>query len=375
MARAPRVFSIVLAGGSGTRFWPLSRHRRPKQLLPLSGRKPLIVETVDRLRGICAPGDIAVVCGQAHAKAIRALLPRLPAANVLVEPAARNTAPCIGWAALRVHKQDPDGVLLVLPSDHHVADLPGFREVLRRCVRVAADGTLCTVGIRPTRPETGYGYLRVGEAHGGGSRPGRLTGAGRRPEHLIGAHRVAAFVEKPDAKRAAAYLSLGNYLWNGGIFAFRADAILAEIERQLPVLHRVLKRLAPAIGTRGETAALRRWFPKAPSISIDYGVMERAERVAVIEADVGWSDLGSFGALPEVRTVDKLGNVVEGEAVLIDCRDCVVLAGRRPVAVVGMNHAVVVDSGDAILVVPRDRCQNVREVVAELRRRGHHHLL
>jgi mannose-1-phosphate guanylyltransferase len=164
-------------------------------------------------------------------------------------------------------------------------------------------------------------------------------------------------------------------LWNGGIFAFRADAILEEIARQLPALHRVLRRLAPAIGTRGEAAALRRWFPTAPSISIDYGVMERAQRVAVIEADVGWSDLGSFGALPEVRTVDKAGNVVEGEAVLIDCRDCVILAGRRPVAVVGMRDAVVVDSGDAVLVVPRDRCQNVREVVAELRRRGLHHLL
>ncbi len=357
MARTPRIFPTILAGGSGTRFWPLSRHGRPKQLLPLSGREPLIVETFDRLRGLCAPRDVTVVCGEAHAKAIRQLLPRLPKTNVLVEPAARNTAPCIGWAALRVLKKDPAGVLLVLPSDHHVANVAGFRSVLRRCAQVAADGTLCTVGIRPTRPETGYGYLRLGSPVG------------------KGVHQVAAFVEKPDAKRAAAYLSLGNYLWNGGIFAFRADAILEEIERQLPALHRVLQRLAPAIGTRREAAALRSWFPKAPSISIDYGVMERARRVACIEADVGWSDLGSFGALPEVRAVDKAGNVVEGEALLIDCKDCVVLAGRRPVAVVGLSQVVVVDSGDAVLVVPRDRCQNVREVVAELRNRGLHHLL
>ena len=238
-----------------------------------------------------------------------------------------------------------------------MADLAGFRKVLRRCAQVASDGTLCTVGVRPTRPETGYGYLRLAE------------------ESREGARRVAAFVEKPDAKRAAAYLALGNYLWNGGIFAFRADAILEEIERQLPTLHRILQQVAPAIGTPGEAAALRRWFPKAPSISIDYGVMEKARRVACVEADVGWSDLGSFGALPEVRAVDKAGNVVEGAAVLIDCRDCVVLAGKRPVAVVGMVEAVVVDSGDALLVVPRDRCQNVREVVAELRRKGLHHLL
>jgi mannose-1-phosphate guanylyltransferase len=350
----PRLFPLILAGGSGTRFWPLSRQRRPKQLLPLSGRRPLIVETAARLRGLASPRDVAIVCGRAHAAAIRRLVPRT---TILVEPAARNTAPCVGWAALRVRRVDPGGVLLVLPSDHHVGNPAEFRRVLRRCAEVASTGALCTVGLRPTRPETGYGYLKLGRPLG------------------RGVFEVAAFVEKPDARRAARFLARGDHLWNGGIFAFRADAILAEIERQMPELWRVLHQLDRSVGAPGEAAALRRLFPRAPSVSLDYGVMEGARRVAVVPGDFGWSDLGSFAALPEVRAVDRSGNVVEGRAVLVDCADCVVLARKRPVAVVGMRGAVVVDAGDAVLVVPRDRCQDVREVVAALKRAGLHGVL
>ncbi len=349
---ASRIFPVVLAGGSGTRFWPLSRARRPKQLLALDGRRPLVVETVARLSGLCPPGNISVACGKVHAAAIRRLLPSVARKNVLVEPAARNTAPCVGWAALRVRKIDPAGVLLVLPSDHHVGDAPGFRRALRRAAELAAGGALATIGIRPTRPETGYGYLALGE-------PIRDW-----------AFAVEAFVEKPDAARAAAFQEGGRHLWNGGIFAFRADVILAEIARQLPALARVLERIDPAVGTPGEAAAVRRFFPRAPAVSLDYGIMEGAAKVAVVPADVGWSDLGSFAALPEVRKTDGAGNVALGEAVLVGSRDCVVLAGGRPVAVVGMERVVVVDAGDAVLVVLRDRCQDVRAVVESLRRRG-----
>ena len=345
------LYPVVMAGGSGTRFWPLSRKARPKQFLALATDRPLIVETVNRLKGLVTPGRTYVVCGPVHARAVRRLLPRLPPANVLIEPIARNTAPAIGLATLHVQARDPDGVLAVLPSDHHVADVPGFQSVLRRAAEIARTGALVTIGIRPTRPETGYGYIRTGEPIDGG------------------AARVRAFVEKPDAPTAAAYLSSGEYLWNGGIFVFTARAMRDAIERHMPELAAVLERLAPTVGTPRHAAALRKYFPKAPSVSIDYGVMEKARDIAVVPGDFGWSDVGSFAALPEVRPADREGNVVVGEgAVLVDSAGCVVVGSGRPLGLVGLKDMVVVDSGDALLVVPRDRSQDVRAVVQALKR-------
>ena len=246
-------------------------------------------------------------------------------------------------------------MLAVFPSDHHVAQPARFRKVIRRCEQIAADGTLCTVGLKPTRAETGYGYLRLGASLG------------------RGAHRVAAFIEKPNAANAER-LARRGHLWNGGIFVFRADAILAEIERQLPSLSKVLHRIAPGLGTRAERRLLARWFPKAASVSIDVGVMEGARRIATVAGDFGWSDLGSFASLPEVRRADSRGNVLEGSAIVVDSSDCIVLAQDRPVAIVGLKGMVVVDAGDALLVVPRERCQDVRAVVQSLRAR-HRHLV
>jgi mannose-1-phosphate guanylyltransferase len=347
------LYPVVMAGGSGTRFWPLSRKARPKQFLALATDRPLIVETVDRLKGVATPARTYVVCGPVHARAVRRLLPRLPAANVVVEPIARNTAPAIGLATLHVQARDPDGVLAVLPSDHHVADVPGFRAVVQRAAEVAATGALVTIGIRPTRPETGYGYIRVGEPIDGR------------------ASRVRAFVEKPDAPTAAGYLSSGEYLWNGGIFVFTARAMRDAIARHLPELDKVLERIAPSVGTSRYAATLRKWFPKAPAISIDYGVMEKAREIAVVPGDFGWSDVGSFAALPEVRPADASGNVVVGKgAVLVDSAGCVVVGSGRPLGVVGLRDMVVVDSGDAVLVVPRDRSQDVRAVVQSLKSKG-----
>ncbi len=345
------LYPVVMAGGSGTRFWPLSRKARPKQFLALATNRPLIVETVNRLKGLVTPGRTYVVCGPVHARTVRRLLPRLPAANVLVEPIARNTAPAIGLATLHVQARDPDGVLAVLPSDHHVADVPGFQAVLRHAAEVARSGALVTIGIRPTRAETGYGYIRTGEPIDGG------------------AARVRAFVEKPDAPTAAGYLASGEYLWNGGIFVFTARAMRDAIERHMPELAAVLDRIAPTVGTARHAAALKKYFPTAPSVSIDYGVMEKARDIAVVPGDFGWSDVGSFAALPEVRPADRDGNVVVGEgAVLVDSAGCVVVGSGRPLGLVGLKDMVVVDSGDALLVVPRDRSQDVRAVVQALKR-------
>lgn len=351
------VFTVIMAGGSGTRFWPLSRSSFPKQFLPLTTKQPLIAETMRRMAGLSTPRRTSVVCGGKHAALVRKALPKLPRANVVVEPEARNTAPAIALACAHVAHQDPNGVIVVLPSDQHVADLPAFRASIDEAVRIAETGSIVTLGITPTRPETGYGYIRVGDV---------LSGRG---------HKVAAFVEKPNLETAQRYLASGDYLWNAGIFVFRVDVMLEAFASHMPELFKPLDAIRAAWGTKKAAAVLAREFKKMPATSIDYGVAERAPNIAVVPSACGWSDVGSFNALPEVRPVDAGGNVAEGEALVIDSSGCVIMAGpRRLVAVVGMKDVVVVDAGDAVLVLPKDKSQDVRKVVEALkanRRRAH----
>lgn len=345
-----KLYPVVMAGGSGTRFWPLSRARSPKQFLPLSSTKPLLVETMARLKGLATLQQTYVVCGRTHAPLVRRLLRGLPPKNVLIEPVARNTAPAIALATWVIGARDPDAVLAVLPSDHHVANPAAFRAVLERAAKVARDGDLVTVGIQPTRPETGYGYIRLGTAIG------------------QGAFRVQAFVEKPDPVTAAEYVSSKEYLWNGGIFVFTARAMKEAFACHLPRVAEAMERLAPRIGTRRFATALQRAFPRLPSVSVDYGVMEKARNIDVVPGDFGWSDVGSFAAIPEVRPTDSSGNVAVGDATLVlDSAGCVVLGSGRTLVVLGMRDTVVVDAGDAVLVIPRARSQDVRQVVEVLR--------
>jgi mannose-1-phosphate guanylyltransferase len=289
-----------------------------------------------------------VVCGKDHAAAVRESLPTLPPAHLVIEPTARNTAPAIGLAAVEVSREDPSATLVVLPSDHHIADPAAFLAALRTAVRVAEGGDLVTLGIPPTRPETGYGYLRRGKLR------------------EKGVYAVEAFVEKPDAATAEKYLRDPAYSWNAGIFVFRADALLEAIRQHLPSVDEELARIARDPGALAEA------FPKVPSISIDYGVMEKAKRIALVDpGPIGWSDVGSFAALSEVRPLDARGNALSGDALAIDSDRCVVLSeGGRLIAVVGLHDLCVIDSGDAVLVVPKDRAQDVRKVVDELRARG-----
>jgi len=361
-----KVYPVIMAGGSGTRFWPLSRKSRPKQFLPLAGDEPLLAATVHRLPPLARARDTYVVCGPAHVGLARRMLQELPAANFIVEPCARNTAPCVGLAALHVAAKDPRGVVAMLPADHHISRPKAFRDAVAAAADLASSGVIATIGIHPSRPETGYGYLKVGP---------RLPGRRKTKGHAA-AHRVERFVEKPDVVTAARYLADGGYLWNSGIFVFRADVILDEIRRAMPVLGEQLDVIQGALGTPGYGRTLRRVFPDCPSISIDYGVMEKSKRIAVVPADFGWSDVGSFAALSDVRTTDHLGNVAEGDALVIDGRNNVVVAaGKRPVAVVGIEDVIVVDAGDAVLVCRRDRAQDVRKAVEELSRRGRDEVL
>ena len=346
------VYAVIMAGGSGTRFWPLSRAATPKQFLPLATTRPLITETMARLDGLVPPKRTVVVCGEKHAKGVRAALPKLPPRNVVVEPQARNTAPAIALATAHIAHVAPDAVVVVLPSDQHVANVGAFQTAVEEAARVARTGAIVTLGIRPTRPETGYGYIRFGAEKDGV------------------AVKVDGFVEKPDRPTAEGYLASGDHLWNAGIFVFTAQAMLKALDMFLPDVARSIAAIRAALGTRKEKAVLKREFAKMPSISIDYGIAEKADNIMVVPCDCGWSDVGSFNALAEVRPVDADGNVVMGKhALVIDSAGSVVVGGDRPLAVVGMRDVVVVDAGDAVLVVPKERSQDVRKVVEALKAR------
>ncbi len=344
------IFPVIMAGGSGTRFWPLSRVSRPKQFLPLATSRPLIVETLARLKGLASPKHSYVVCGAVHAPMVKKALPAMPKQNVIVEPQARNTAPAIALATAHVAHVDPQGIVIVIPSDQHVSDIPAFQASLEEAIAVARTGQIVTLGIHPTRPETGYGYIQVGEP---------LSGTTRR---------VGRFAEKPDRATAEQYLVSGEYLWNAGLFVFRADVMLEAFKRHMPELSQALDVVRASLGTKKEAAVVKREFPKMPATSIDYGVAEKAQNIAVVPSQCGWSDVGSFNALPEVRPVDADGNVsLGGPNFLIDSAGCVVVGKDKPIAVVGMKDVVVVDAGDAILVMPKDKSQDVRKVVEALK--------
>jgi mannose-1-phosphate guanylyltransferase len=345
------VHPVVMAGGSGTRFWPLSRRKRPKQFLPLVSARPLIAETVARLHGIAPARDVLCVCGKVHAAAAQRLA-GLRKPNVLVEPVARNTAPALALASVHVAARAPRGVLIALPADQHIGAPEKFREVLLEAVQVAEQGQIVTIGLTPTRAETGYGYIQLGDP---------LNGRARRAK---------AFVEKPDAETARRYVSSGEYLWNGGIFVFRADVMLEALTKHMPQMAPGVEALRAAVGTQRYPGVLNKTFKAWPSISIDYAVAEKAPNMAVIPGDFGWSDVGSFAAVADIREKDGQENVISGKgALVIDSSGCVVLAGDRPVAVIGLKDVVVVDAGDAILVVPKDKSQDVRKAVDGLKAR------
>jgi mannose-1-phosphate guanylyltransferase len=345
-------YGVIMAGGSGTRFWPLSRAARPKQFLPLgSTGESLLAATVRRLERLVPAERILVVVAESLVEETRRLVPQVSAAHVLAEPVGRNTAPCVGWAASVVAREDPEAVLGVFPADHHISDEAAFAETAARAIGAAAGGALVTIGIRPTRPETGYGYIEIGEEIG------------------RGVHRARRFVEKPDAARAAEFLADGRFLWNSGMFFFRADAVLREIAAQLPELAAGLARFDAAAARSAERAEVKATFADLPSVSIDHGVMERAAEVLVLPGDFGWSDVGGWTTVWELAPHDERGNAFFGEVTAIDASNCYVRApAGKLVAVVGLDDVVVVDTEDALLVLPKSRSQDVREIVEKLKR-------
>ena len=345
---------LVLAGGSGTRFWPVSRRRRPKQLLALEGERSLLQATVDRLRPLVGPERVWISTTAELAGAVREQLPEVPPEQILLEPAGRNTAPAIGWSLLSMPAARRAGPVAVLPADHRIAEPAPFLAALDAAREsVAGSDRVVALGVAPDRPETGFGYLEVGEP---------LPGP-------AGLRRVVRFTEKPDLATAERFLAGGRHLWNAGIFVFRGDALLGHLRRLAPELEAGLARLASAPEQIAEL------YPALPSISIDHAVMEKLDEIAILPLACGWNDLGSWGALAEVLPADAAGNAARGELVAVEAGGNLVFAEQGTVALLGVSGLVVVRTGDAVLVMPKERAQELRRVVDELARQGRGELL
>lgn len=353
---------MVLAGGSGERFWPLSRHRRPKPFLAVLDGQDLMSAALDRARRFAAPERVWVVCGKAHARLVRAQAGVDPS-RVLVEPERRNTAMAAGYAAARIAAEDPEAVLAVLPADHAVPDPRAFATAIRRAARAAAGAdVLVTLGVRPTRPETGYGYIQSGEPAG---------------ERYPGLRRVRRFVEKPSAARARRFLRNGGFYWNAGVFVWKARVLLEEIERHASDLHRALQPICNAPRGRGAARAVSEAYREAPSLPVDIAVAERSRRIWTLPVDFHWSDVGTWLSLAEELGV-KPGatRVLSGEVVAEDAGGNLVGGARgRLVALLGVEGLAVIDAGDALLVARLDRSADVRRLVRRLRARGRGDLL
>lgn len=353
------MYAIIMAGGSGTRFWPLSREKTPKQLLKIGGIDTLIQETVGRVLPLIPKENIFVVTNHGLSDDIdRQLSARFDgswAANIIIEPEARNTAPALGLAALHLRRLDPDAIMVVLAADHSIRKNNEFLNLIKTAGAAAQKDYLVTLGIKPNRPETGFGYIKAGKPCEG--------------QGIEGVCRVEAFVEKPNLETAKEYLRQGAYYWNSGMFIWKTSTFLDEIKKLQPALYQGLMEIQESIGTDKESTVVAQVFKRLESISIDYAVMEKTDRAAIIPADIEWSDVGSWSALDEVSDRDAFGNIISGNVIDFGSRDSIVYAEKRLVATIGLHDTIVVDTPDATLVCSKEKAQDVKKVVEELKKR------
>ncbi|MBM3127170.1 MAG: mannose-1-phosphate guanyltransferase [Chloroflexi bacterium] len=348
------LYALILAGGTGTRLWPHSRRNRPKQLLPLISKRTMLQETVDRILPILPADHIFVVTNASFAAMARAQLPMVPRQNIIREPEGHGTAPCIGLGGLHIQKRDPDAVMLSLHADHFIARPADFRRVLRDAARVAREGYLVTLGIQPNQPETGYGYIQRGEL---------VEQLGAQP-----VYRVAHFLEKPDEATALRFVASGEHYWNSGIFAWKLTTLWEEYARYQPKLFEQLQTIGKVLGTRREKTTLARVWGKIKNETIDVGIMEKSARVVTLPIDVGWSDVGSWATLLDLLPGDHARNVVVGAHLGVDTTSSLIYSPHRLIATIGLKDVVVVDTEDALLVCPKDRAQEVKQIVETLKR-------
>lgn len=353
------IIPVILSGGSGSRLWPLSRELYPKQLLKLVDDHTMLQNTLLRLSELAEVADPVVICNEQHRFMVAEQLRTIGVApeSIVLEPVGRNTAPALATAALKVANNAEDPLLLVLPSDHVIEDVPAFHHALKAGARLAGDGYLVTFGIVPHQPETGYGYIRKGEPLQAGD-----AGMGG------GAVRIAEFVEKPDLETARVYLESNAYCWNSGMFMFRASRVLEELERHVPEIVAACSRaVAQGVTDLDFFRLEKEAFAACPSDSIDYAVMEKTDRGAMVPLSVGWSDLGSWDSLWQTGVKDADENVIQGDVITLDVKNSYLSASSRMLAAVGLEDHVVVETSDAVLISPRDRVQDVKKVVERLR--------
>lgn len=348
------IFAVIMAGGKGERFWPKSRMKLPKQLLKLAGDDTMIRATVKRLDGLVNNDDIYIVTGIDYASLISDQLPQVPVQNILIEPMGKNTAACIGLAALHIEKRNPEAVMLVLPSDHLIKNTDKFVKTLKCAIEVAQKGdNLVTLGIKPTRPETGYGYIQFNQIIN--KFEGRMV------------YEVKRFVEKPNLETAKKYIESGNFLWNSGMFIWKVSTILKNIEQNMPGLYQGLMKIKEAMGSDEEETVLYQEYSKFESISVDYGIMEKADSIYVVAADFDWDDVGSWTSLERIYEKDEDGNIIRGNIVSLDTRKCIIEGTDKLIATIGVEDLVIVDTKDAILICSKDKAQRIRDLLKKVK--------
>jgi mannose-1-phosphate guanylyltransferase len=353
-----KITAVIMAGGRGERFWPKSRNSRPKQFLSLtSDGETMIQKTVRRLSPLVAPEDIFIVTNAAYKELVADQLPEVPAENVLAEPCARNTAPCIAFAAAVIGRKYDDAMMLVLPSDHLIGYENIYIKTLKKAVTVAEQGkNLVTIGITPTYPETGYGYINFGEESGD-------------------AYAVERFVEKPDLPTAKKYLSSGKYLWNSGMFVWKISSVMANLKEFMPEIYEGALRIGESFGTDSFEETLVKEFTAFTSESIDFGIMEKASDIYTIPGSFGWDDVGSWLAVERINETDDDKNYIDGDVITVDSKRTTVCGGKRLIAAIGTRDIIIVDTDDVLLVCSKNNTQDVKKVIAQLKEHGRNELV
>ena len=345
----PEIYAVIMAGGRGERFWPLSTPELPKPFIPLLGSSSLLQETVSRIQPMVPLNRVLISIGADHYNVARRQLPQVPSHNFIVEPMGRDTAACIGFCALHIEKRNPEGMMLAIPADHYVGDASAYLKTLQLGIENLEGASGVVFGIFPTRPETGYGYI--------------LT---KKPARGSDAWPVIRFIEKPNASKAKEYLESGDYFWNSGMFLWSNQTLLELFQTHMPETYSGMAKLRPLIGTQGSDTEISRIFGALPRISIDYGIVEKTSGLRLIPAQFAWDDIGNWASLERALSPDASGNTIQGSCTLLESNDCIIYSRDRTIATFGVSNLVIVEAYGKVLVCSKDRAADLKKLVSAL---------